>query len=483
MMQSMKRTLLFWYFLIQIIAYTAMWGIIYYKAHKTLYEQLDERLMEAAENVISNVEISPEGSLTDSSVQKIFRITREDNEYFQIVDLTTSNLIARSNELEGKIFPMSDKVIGSESESTRVFWNAEIEDESLRAISWRFCVQAEEQESCRMEMLLLLALDRRNVEYRLEGLVKYTAEIFALALLFMLLAALFISHQTLRPVKRLSHDLDKVSAQKLDFRFTQARHKELKPLVDATNSLLERIERAFQRERQLTADVAHELRTPLAGLQSILEIALLKPRSEDEYRHTIKDAHEILLQTEQMMENLLILAKIDSEQLQVKKEKVSLRKIAEESRDIIGHHAKEKNIKIDNQIDDSLHVFVDREKMKIILNNLLGNAVEYGIEGSTVILRTASDSEEAPLRLEIINKGELIAESDLSNLFERFWRGDSARTKTGRHYGLGLPITRALCSVLGLEINAHNLSPDRVVFTISPLPVVDFTSRGSDSEE
>ena len=352
----------------------------------------------------------------------------------------------------------------------RYFWNDEISGEPVRAIAFKTKIPyPESSNSPAKSIMLLLALRREDAVSRIQEMIKYTAGIFVLALFCTLGAAFFISGSTLRPLKCTSRELDKITAQRLDFRLTEPKHKELQPLIKTINSLLDRIDTAFTRERQLTADIAHELRTPIAGLRSILEVALRQPRSEEFYRETLTEAKDILSRSHQMLENLLMLARIESGEVAPKEETVPLRSVVEECWRVFSHSADERQIRFENTINEQVYVKTDAEKFKIILNNILSNAVQYANTGGKVTVEAEVDKKKHSVALNIINTGELIPESDLPHIFERFWRGDTARAETGVHSGLGLSIAQALCRLLSLNISAHNLPPDKVCFRISGL--------------
>lgn len=472
-MKSMKKSLLIWYFLIQIIVYPSLWGIVYYKAHNIIYDQLDEFLEETCDGIVASIQLNEDGELTEDSLKKIKRIVEEENEYLQLNDLQTGELLARSDSLRDTLFPYPDKVARKMKNRKRYFWNDIISEEPVRAIAFRTKIPyGGDSSDTGKSILVLLAHRREDAVARIQEIIKYTGGIFALALFFTLGAAFIISGATLRPLRRTSRELDKITAQKLDFRLTEPKHKELQPLIKTINSLLERIDTAFIRERQLTANIAHELRTPIAGLISMLEVALRQPRSEEFYKETLTEAKEVLSQSHKMVEDLLMLARIESGEVAPKSEMVPLRKLVNECWRVFSHTAQEKQIRFVNRLDEELNVNTDAEKLKIIINNILSNAVRYATPGGEIIVEYETDKKNESVAISIINTGELIPESDLPHIFERFWRGDTARAETGTHSGLGLSIARALCELLSLEIEAKNLPPDKVCFRISGLRLV-----------
>lgn len=465
-MRSMKATLLVWYFIIQLIIYPSLLGILYYKAHKTFYEQLDERLEEIAEQIQCDVKVGLDGKIQLAESPLIKDLISEQDEGLSLVDLTTEEKVVSSPLFQHKTFNLPDKIARRLKSRNEYFWNMRIGDQLVRviAVKWRLSGVTPGKEA-----QLFVALNCRDVVYRLKGLLQYAARLLVLALVLTLFAALLISNQTLRPLKTLSRQLDQITAQNLAFRFSPTRYSELKPLTEAINSLLERIEHAFNRERQLTADIAHELRTPIAGLRSMIEVALRKPRAEAEYRQTLEEAKMVLSQTQQLIENLLMLAQLEGGQISVKEEAVPLRDIIDTAWSLITEKAEEKKLQLANLVPAELLIITDKSKFQIIVNNILHNAVEYAKTSSEVTASVEIDKQRGTAELSIINRGELIPAEHLPLLFERFWRGDAARSETGSHYGLGLAIVKALAQLLSISVQPLNLPPERVCFRISNL--------------
>lgn len=465
-MRSMKATLLLWYFIIQLIIYPSLLGILYYKAHKTFYEQLDERLEEIAEQIQCDVKVGMDGKIQVAESPLIKELISEQDEGVSLVDLTTGETVVSSPLFQHKAFNLPGKIERRLKSRNEYFWNMRIGDQLVRIIAIKW--QLPEVTPAR-EAQLLVALNCKEVIYRLKGLLQYATRLLVLALVLTLFTALLISNQTLRPLKTLSQQLDQITAQHLAFRFTPPRHSELKPLTEAINSLLERIEQAFNRERQLTADIAHELRTPIAGLRSMIEVALRKPRAEAEYRQTLEEAKIVLAQTQQLIENLLMLAQLEGGQVSVKEEVVPLRDIIDIAWSLITEKAEEKKLQLANLVPAELLIITDKNKFQIIVNNILHNAVEYAKTSSEVTASVEIDKQRGTAELSIINKGELIPAEHLPHLFERFWRGDAARSETGSHYGLGLAIVQALAQLLSISVQPLNLPPEEVCFRISNL--------------
>jgi heavy metal sensor kinase len=287
------------------------------------------------------------------------------------------------------------------------------------------------------------------------------------ALSLAVLAGSLAIRKGLAPLGRLATRLDGMGSQRLDERLpTEDLPRELRPAVNRLNELLGRLEASFQRERQFSADVSHELRTPLAGLRSLIEVAASRERPAPEYKAALDDGLRIVLQMNTLVENLLMMARLEARQVGVAPEAINLRTLVTECFEPLATKAHARGLSFENLVPGDLTVTSDREKLRIVLNNLLANAVEYTQDNGHV---TVESSDPSACMLAVCDSGPAIPEAVLAKIFDRFFRSDPSRARTGEHTGIGLALTRALCQVLGLAIVAENRGDGWVVFRIRQL--------------
>ncbi len=256
---------------------------------------------------------------------------------------------------------------------------------------------------------------------------------------------------------------------------------ELAPVVEVSNQLLQRLETAVDRERSFTADVAHELRTPLAGVRSVLEVALSRDRPAQDYQAAMRECLRIAASMQTMTGNLLSLARLDRGQLTVRHEPVPLPALLQECWEPLEGGAKARSLRVSWNGDPAVVMETDRELLRQILTNLLDNAVVYADSGGEIRVDTGLEAGAAFVR--IANTGSQVPQDQVERVFERFWRGDASRHGVGRHAGLGLPLARRLATLLGgsliatsefgqwftvtLTLPASNSPPDRPAGTHS----------------
>jgi heavy metal sensor kinase len=261
----------------------------------------------------------------------------------------------------------------------------------------------------------------------------------------------------LAPVTTLAGEIESLNETELGRRLpADAVPDELAPVVHKLNGLLTRLEQAFVREKSFTADVAHELRTPLAGLRSTLEVCRSRPRDSTAYEAALDDCRGITDRMEAMVQSLLLLARSDAGQMAIESQEVDLSRLVSEISGTFQYRAESRNVKMTLQAISPVIAATDPYKLQIVLQNLLDNAVSYVNQGGEIRISVARDAR-GPM-IEIANTGSQISSEDAPRLFERFWRGDAARTDAGLHCGLGLSLSKRLIALLGGEISIQNTS-------------------------
>ena len=286
----------------------------------------------------------------------------------------------------------------------------------------------------------------------------------------LVLAATFlIVDRNLQPLSALSRQIDEVpvGAGKVRFSLEDA-PEELDPVVERLNALMDRVDAALENERQFTANAAHELRNPLAGMRSQLELALNKGRGEDEYRKALSEVLRIEKRLEAMVGNLLLVTRLQAGQDEVKMGEVSIPDLLRRSWKPFYDDAERKGIKV--SLDCAIDVASTRSSvdfLEIILRNLFDNAVSYTKEGGRIQIRVSRNQTRIKLCVSNTNPG--LSEEGLEKMFERFWRASAARDGDHQHAGIGLPLTKRVVTVLGGEIKAH-LNDDDMVEVCVILP-------------
>ena len=232
---------------------------------------------------------------------------------------------------------------------------------------------------------------------------------------------------------------------------------ELKPIAGRLNDLLARLEGSFERERRFSANLAHELRTPIAELRSQAELALKWP--EERNAESDRQVLEIALQMESLVTRMLELARAEQTAM-IEKKRVELAEVVDGILVPLAVTIETRRLKVRREIAEEAVLASDPVLVRSIVSNLLENAVHYSREGGEI--RVVAAIEVKSFELRVSNPADNLQTGDLPRLFERLWRKDSARTGDGAHAGLGLALAKSLAEQLGFELTA-SLNDARVL--------------------
>jgi len=315
---------------------------------------------------------------------------------------------------------------------------------------------------------VVVAQDRSDLDRTLALLLSAMLLAAAVMVLGTVAIVALVVRRGLRPLGRVAEEAATIDAKSLGFRFsTDAMPGELKPICLRLNDSLRRLEEAFARERRFTADVAHELRTPIAELRCLADVALKWQGDPETAAAYFKDAQDIARQMETVVTTLLALARWQSGSLELSRQPVDVGDVVREAWRGCKDRAASRNLAVSFDVAAPLAVETDRTMLLSVVGNLLSNAVEYATPGGAVVCRAQSCG--CGVRLAVTNDNDSLAPDDLPNLFEPFWRKDPARTDSS-HSGLGLTLAAAYADVLGAKIEARMPSPRAVSITVD-LPV------------
>jgi signal transduction histidine kinase len=264
----------------------------------------------------------------------------------------------------------------------------------------------------------------------------------------------------LRSLDRLTGQVRALDVTSLDARIAvETPPDEIAVVVEQVNALLSRLEAGFERERRLSSDIAHELKTPIAELRNLSEVGARWPEDRASVRQFFEDAGAIAQQMERIVVHLLALARYDAGRERVGTVPVGVAELVDAAWKPLAREAAAKELELRQEISRDLRFETDPEKLALMVQNLLSNAVTYSPPGTLVVC--ASEETGGRVSVSFTNRVQNLEPEDLSVMFDRFWRKDAARAG-GRNVGLGLALVRALADLLGIEIETR-LLPDRTL--------------------
>jgi heavy metal sensor kinase len=295
---------------------------------------------------------------------------------------------------------------------------------------------------------------------------------------FLLLVAsaggYWLSRRALAPVDQITQEARSVTAHSLSRRLVVPHTRdELQRLSETLNGMLERLEKAFQRVTQFTADASHELRTPIALMRTRAEIALRRPRSEDEYRETLDQVLKELERTSGLIEKMMLLARADSGVETLQRIHLNLAESVDQACCEGRTLALAKQITFHEQLPEApVWVAGDSHFLRRLFLILIDNAVKYTPPEGRIDVALGTDAGGAVVELRDTGIG--IAAEDLPNIFERFYRSERARSRESGGAGLGLSIGRWIAEAHGGTIEVRSTPGEGSVFAVrlplAPIP-------------
>lgn len=290
------------------------------------------------------------------------------------------------------------------------------------------------------------------------------AGVSAIVLVVGLAGGWLVSARILRPIAAISSTASAISETSLAQRIDVGEvDRELAGLAAILNDTFARLEAAFARQIRFTADASHELRTPLAILRSHAELSLSRARTPEEYRQTIEACLRAAVRMTELVEDLLLLARADAGKLDIRKERLDLKQVVEETIILLLPLADAKGVRVTAELA-SARMLGDAGRLAQVITNLLTNAIQHNRAGTGVHVRLAAADGEIELRVEDTGPG--IPAAERAHLFERFYRVDKARSRTSGGYGLGLAICKSVVEAHGGTIGVESALERGSVFWV-----------------
>lgn len=266
-----------------------------------------------------------------------------------------------------------------------------------------------------------------------------TALLISMMIIFIVLFAVHKGHE---PIRTVSRRIQNITSKDLDVRLEpQAVPIELEQLVSSFNHMIERIEDVFTRQSNFSADIAHEIRTPITNLVTQTEIALSQPRSQKELEDVLYSNLEEFSRMSKMVSDMLFLAQADNNQLIPEKKTLNLADEVSTVFDFFEAWAEEREISLRFE-GRACWVTGDPIMLRRAISNLLSNAIRYTQPGKTITLRIKEADDQIHIIVE--NPGTPIAPEHLPRLFDRFYRVDPSRQRKGEGSGIGLAIVKSI---------------------------------------
>jgi heavy metal sensor kinase len=247
-----------------------------------------------------------------------------------------------------------------------------------------------------------------------------------------------LARRSLAPVGYIASKARSITSNNLDERLaTRGTDDEMDDLIRTINEMIARLESSFKRIAEFTADASHELKTPICALRGEAEVLLSRNRPLEEYREGLAHFIERFDHLNRMINDLILLSKFDSSQVELKMDSLRLDLLVQDIGDLFKILAEQKGIDLQVGQVQEVTMMGDKGRLQQLFTNLIDNAIKYTSEGS-IRITVEKDGQNAVVRVRDTGIG--IPQGEQEKIFKRFYRVDKSRSKEGGGVGLGLSI-------------------------------------------
>ncbi|AOX99050.1 heavy metal sensor histidine kinase [Jeongeupia sp. USM3] len=297
---------------------------------------------------------------------------------------------------------------------------------------------------------LLGFIERDGDERLLAAFRRSLALLLPFAMVFIALGSWFVAKRALRPLRHLNAQVGGITAASLHSRLaTGDLPAELRELAESFNGMLVRLEHSVSRLSQFSADLAHEMRTPLTNLLGEVQVCLGKTRDIATYQTVLASAEEEMQRLNRLITDLLFLASTEQPERALQIETVALRPLIEGLFDFFDALAETRGVSL--QLHGDGEIAADRSMLQRALTNLLSNAIRHSHPDS--VISVAIRHEAGSTQIDVSNRGEPIPPAHLPHLAERFYRVNPARSRDDGGTGLGLAIVASIMQLHGGQLH------------------------------
>jgi two-component system heavy metal sensor histidine kinase CusS len=293
-----------------------------------------------------------------------------------------------------------------------------------------------------------VAMDRTYEEELLAGYRRDTWVTLAIALVLCSLVGYGLARRGLRPLRQVADTASTVRSNTLDQRLDlRGLPAEVYTLAHTINDMLDRLQDSFQRLSRFSADIAHELRTPVNNLRGSLDVALAQPRSDEEYREVLSSCVEECGRLTRLIDSLLFIARAESPQKHIVRERFDVSEELVRIREFYEPAASEAGVMLALETAPGTYAELDRTLFQRAVGNLLANALAHTPRGGSIRMHAVQRDEA--VEVDVTDTGTGIAAEHLPHIFDRFYRADAARTNSSASVGLGLAIVKSIATLHG----------------------------------
>ena len=316
----------------------------------------------------------------------------------------------------------------------------------------------------KLAYIVQLGTHLRFIRKSLSGFKRNMLAAFPIVLVLGSLGGWILARKSLSPIGYIVSKTQSITTKNLNERLIQRRtHDEMDDLIRTINEMIARLEDSFKRMAEFTADASHELKTPICAMRGEAEVLLSKGRKAEEYQEGLGHFVERFDQLNRMINDLILLSKSDSSQVEVKMNPVRLDLLINDMGDLFQVLAEQKKISLNIDPLQETMVMGDKTRLQQLLTNLIDNAIKYTPEGT---VRISMERNKEGVQVKISDTGIGIFKEEQEKVFKRFYRVDKSRSKETGGVGLGLSLAEWIAHAHHGKIEVESEPNKGSIFTL-----------------
>lgn len=443
--RSIKFRFTIWYLLVLAVLLVTLSVGVYFYLSRSLYRALDYSLE------LRSTQLRSVPAILESIRQGVFQ--EELGEIIILYFYSGNRLIEVSSR--GISIPVNtDFVTQAIAGTTSLATVRTAEGEGLRLLAVPVNLSVAGPPAGKQPGALVIARSTRQIDQALTGLVRTLTIAVPLALAVAAAGGLFLVRRALEPVDKIAQAAQEIGESDLSRRINVTAEDELGRLAATLNQMIDRLEKAFQRQKQFTSDASHELRTPLAVIEAESSLALQKERPSSDYRQSLELISREARQMSFLIDRLLTLARADGGKEQRNFRQVHLGRLINDLRADAEVLCEEKGLNFQLGCTQDLVIQGDEARLRELFMNLLDNAIRYTRPPGTVSISLRREGQMAVVAVKDTGIG--IPPEDIPFIFERFYRVDGSRSRGDGGTGLGLAICQQIAESHGGRIEVQS---------------------------
>lgn len=438
---SFKNRITRYYLISTALLIFAVFFVVYYSVKVGVYSDIERDLKIEVQSTTEQLSISNNSfkiSDPEEWEEREHSTLGINPVFIQLIDVN-GEIIDKSPNLDSNVLLLKK---ANQEES---FYDSKLKSISIRQVEFPVFHDG------KIIGYVLIAMSLQDANVVLTNLSEILFVGYFLILIVLYFITRFIVGRSIQPVSSIIETASLISKDNLSTRISLPQNKdELYTLSKTINDLLDRIEKAIDREKQFTSDASHELRTPLAVIKGTLEVLSRKPRTQTEYEEKIRFCVSEVNRMNYLVDELLLLARFENQKKDIKKESTFLNAMI---LDVLTRYSAmilEKKLVVKTNFTSDFYFETDAYLFSIVLHNLISNAIKYSDANGEITIDMQEDEDFVLLSIQNFGKG--ISAEDLDKVFNPFYRSNPSEHPEIKGIGLGLSIVNRLSNLLQFDV-------------------------------